>query len=173
MLYTPRTTLEYAKKLFRVDLADGRNRNGWVRIDARPNNPDISDSLGKERVKFHESMRFENRYQDNLKILNGFVNECKDRHIEVVFVVPPVLSTYSKYTNPRINQMNKNAILELCQKYDCQYFDYFRDNRFAIGDFSDNDHLNYLGAEKFSKILNQDIESWSIKAGQSYKEPNH
>jgi alginate O-acetyltransferase complex protein AlgI len=29
--------------------------------------------------------------------------------------------------------------------------------RFTIEDFSDNDHMNFLGAARFSKILNQDL----------------
>ena len=31
------------------------------------------------------------------------------------------------------------------------------DKRFSINDFMDNDHLNSLGAEKLSKILNDVI----------------
>lgn len=159
MLYTPRRTLEYAKKLFRIDLSEGLNRNGWVPIDAIQNNPNLSDILGRERVKLHESIRSESRYQDNLKIINNFVYELGKRHIKVFFVIAPVPSTYSKYTNPKIREMNEHAILELSRKYNCQFLNYFTDKRFTMEDFGDNDHLNYVGAGKFSKILNDDIVS--------------
>jgi hypothetical protein len=48
---------------------------------------------------------------------------------------------------------------DLCLKYNAEYFDYFKDSRFTKGDFYDNDHLNYIGAGKFSRILDQDIVS--------------
>ena len=159
MLYSPRASLEYAIKLFRVNLASGLQENGWVRVDGGRSGPGIGDSLGKERVTFHESLRCENRFGENIQILKDFINECKKRNIEVVFVALPVLSTYSKYTNPEVNQMTKSAIVDLCNGYDCKYYDYSSDNRFTMRDFFDNDHMNYLGAEKFSRILNDDIIS--------------
>jgi hypothetical protein len=159
MLYTPRRTLEYAEKLFRIDLSEGLDRNGWAPIDAIKNNPNISDIMSKERVKLHESIQSESKYQENLRIIDNFVCELRKRHIKVFFVIPPVPSTYSKYTNPKIREMNEQAILELCRKYNGRFFNYFTDKRFATEEFSDNDHLNSVGAEKFSKILNDDIIS--------------
>ena len=39
------------------------------------------------------------------------------------------------------------------------YFDYLKDPRFVADDFYDSNHLSDIGAEKFTKILNEDIKN--------------
>lgn len=159
MLYTPQTSLGYAKRFFNINLSENLSQNGWLKIDTISNNQNISEKSGKDRVEFHDKNRFVFRFKETTSMLENFVNECQKRKIDVVFITTPVLPTYYKYTNPVINQKNTNAINELCKKYDCKYFDYFRDGRFTNKDFNDNDHMNFIGAEKFSKILDTDIVS--------------
>ncbi|MEI6854180.1 MAG: hypothetical protein WCL06_15135, partial [Bacteroidota bacterium] len=60
---------------------------------------------------------------------------------------------------PEVLRKNNLAIDELCEEYDCKFFDYFSDRSFTFGDFNDNDHLNYKGAEKLSKMIDRDILS--------------
>ena len=38
------------------------------------------------------------------------------------------------------------------------YLDYLKDPRFIANDFFDSNHLSDIGAEKFTKILNEDIK---------------
>ena len=159
MLYTPQSTLEYAEHFFKIDLSNKLNRNGWLKIDTIPNNPNINEISGKERVEFHDKNRLAFRFNEIYSELEYFVQECKKRQIDVVFITTPVLPTYYKYTNPEINKKNSDAIQKLCKEYNCQYYDYFRDDRFTNRDFYNNDHMNFIGAEKFSKILNDDIIS--------------
>jgi hypothetical protein len=79
--------------------------------------------------------------------------------VEVVFITTPVLPTYYKFIDREIERKNTLAINGLCNKYSCKYFNYFRDDRFTEKDFYDNDHLNFIGAEKFSGIINDEIIS--------------
>lgn len=157
MLYTPLETLKYAFHFFNIDLSKGLRPNGWLALDTLSNNQNISEISGKNRVEFHDKTHFEYRFKEIFSTVDSFVYECRKRGIKVVFITTPVLPTYYNYTKPETNQVNTKAILELCQKYDCDYHDYFRDNRFTNRDFVDNDHMNFVGAEKFSKILNADI----------------
>jgi poly-D-alanine transfer protein DltD len=160
MLYKPYTAFgEFKNIMLHRNVPDlPMNTYGWSSIAPVKDNPNISDILGKERVAFHDTrIRHENRFDEVFETLDNLVKTLTNRKIRVIFVTTPVLSTYSKYTDSKINAVNKKAVLSLCQKYGCKYLDYFTDPRFTNDDFSDNDHLNCIGASKFSKILNKDI----------------
>ncbi len=74
-------------------------------------------------------------------------------------ITTPTYKTYYKFINPLTEEKNLETIKTICKKYDCAYHDYFRDSRFNLMDFSDNDHLNSNGAKKFTEIINKDIIS--------------
>jgi hypothetical protein len=159
MLYTPQEALGYAKHKFREKLPEKLNRYGWVKYDTIPDNKYINEKAGKERADFHTRLCQHNRYNEIYPKLEKFVSECKKRNLELVFISTPVMPAYYKNLDPQINARNLFAIQGLCNKYGYQYFDYTRDDRFSLREFVDNDHLNFLGSEKFSKILNEDIIS--------------
>jgi hypothetical protein len=159
MLYTPQEAVKYATHLFREDFSENLNRNGWLGYDTLQYNTFISDSAGKARVKFHDGLLWPSRYAEIYSSLETLVDECRKHKAEVVFITTPVLPTYYNHTNPEIEMKNASAIKELCNKYGCTYFDYYRDNRFTVKDFYDNDHLNFVGAAKFSRIIDADIVS--------------
>jgi hypothetical protein len=159
MMYTPYTTLHYAKKLYNVDLAEELTMSGWQKSDSISDFSDINDKSGKDRVEYHERIRNVSSFNSIISILSRFIEECNKREIKVVFITMPVLPTYYKYTNPLIDRENTETIKKFCFTYNLNFYDYFRDTRFAIEDFKDNDHLNSSGAEKLSKILNDDFIS--------------
>jgi hypothetical protein len=159
MLYGTQNALQYTAEGFHEDLAKDMNPNGWIKIDTIPNNPQISDLSGKKRVEFHDKIRHEKRFAENITLLENFITECKKRHVDVAFITPPVYETYYKYANPEVIKKNNDAINALCSNYGCRYFDYFSDRSFTLNEFNDNDHLNYKGAEKFSRIINHDVLS--------------
>jgi hypothetical protein len=157
LLYTPQRTMEYARNLFKENLPENLQPNGWLRMDTIHDNPNISEESGLERVNQHGAGLSKKRYDEVLALLDDFIKECKQRNIQVTFMTPPVYSTYYKYTKPEIIKINKQTIEYFSKKYDLPYYDYFKDSRFTKTDFYDNDHLNFRGAEKFSQILNNDI----------------
>jgi len=159
MLYGTQNALQYTAEGFHEDLAKDMNPNGWIRIDTIPNNPQISDESGKERVKFHDKIRHDYRIAENIALLENLISECKKRGVDVAFVTPPVYETYYKYTDPKVILRNNFEIERLCKKYGCKYYDYLNDRRFTFKEFNDNDHLNFIGAMKFSKLINTDVLS--------------
>jgi len=74
-----------------------------------------------------------------------------------LIVTAPVFSTYSKFADKGKLRLNDSIIRCICSKYGCKYFDYFTDKRFEKEDFLDNDHLNFIGAEKFSRMINEEV----------------
>jgi hypothetical protein len=49
------------------------------------------------------------------------------------------------------------AVRRICAKYNCNYYNYLNDSRFCVSDYADNDHLSFIGAGKYSRIINYEI----------------
>lgn len=156
-LFTPKTSLAYFKKGFRVNLADGYDTYGWLKKDTVDNCKNISDSLGIERTKFHKKQYVFERVEGNKRELEYLMSELLKRKVTPVLITPPVYATYYNNTDAEIDKKNAEIIKALCTKYNCMYYDYTKDTRFEKRDFFDNDHLNFVGAEKFSKIVDEEI----------------
>jgi hypothetical protein len=161
MLYTVDKTFEYIKQNFKVDLSENLNKNGWLKVDTTTSEKTISESTGNHEAEYNDKIIADgkNEFENIYKLLDNFVFECKKRKVKVVFITIPTYQTYYKFVNPDNVKKTNEAVSKLCKKYNCEYFDYFKDSRFTIKDFKNDDHLNFIGAEKFSKILNEDIVS--------------
>lgn len=131
--------------------------NGWNKVQSTGDSTEISDKSGEEKVKFHNSIIHRDHLSDNIRYLEPLLKKLNDRNIQVIFVIPPVYKTYSKYAHPSIMAENRRIISGLCKKFNGKLFDYFSDPRFTKEDFMNNDHLNWMGSKKFSLILDQDF----------------
>ena len=161
MLYTVDKTIEYLKKNFKVDLSENLNKNGWLKIDTLSSEKTVSDSTGKREAEYNDKIISDGKaeYDKIYSMLDNFVYECSKRNVEVVFFTVPAYKTYYDHINAENVKKSTDAVLSLCKKYNCKYYNYLEDQRFTITDFKNDDHLNFIGAEKFSKILNEDIVS--------------
>jgi hypothetical protein len=154
LLYTPETSLGYALQGFHVNLTDNYTENGWARM-IEPS--EISDINGYKRVQSHNSVYHAKRYESIKKEFDTLMTALQKRNITPILFTPPVTSFYTKYADQEKVKLMYSTISEFCDKYKCKYYDYLTDTRFLVSDFGDCDHLNTTGAEKFSKILNEDI----------------
>jgi hypothetical protein len=162
-LYSPNEAQSFAQKMFAVNLAEDVDNNGFFAIEAT-NYASIGDQSGKERVEIHHhSMRPEN-IAENIAILRNMITRLKARNVKVALITIPVLPTYSKFIfKSKYDEMQMN-IKKIVDEFGCQYFNYLYDRRFTDNDFLNNDHLNRLGAEKFSKIIAADFIDRYMKA---------
>jgi DltD protein len=158
LLYTPEVSLGYAVQFFHVDLTKDYYPNGWARMTTFS---DINDQTAYKLV--HYTLFNPERCGEIKATLDTFLSALKKRNITPVFITPPVTSYYYKYVSAQKLDSMHTTVSSLCNKYGCSYFNYFTDKRFLLTDFADCDHLNSSGAEKFSKILNNDI---LVKAGK-------
>ena len=79
---------------------------------------------------------------------------------KLVLLVTPMYKTYNNSTNPVVIREMKSFVASLRQKYpNIEYFDYSTDNRFVDEDFWDSSHLTDIGANKFSKIVKEEVLS--------------
>jgi hypothetical protein len=89
--------------------------------------------------------------------LMDFIQYLKSRNIiPVLFSSPTYQGFYSCLDKNMISQ-NQRDIDFLCKKYNLEYLDYANCSLFEMNDFFNCDHLNEKGAEKFSKILSNEL----------------
>ncbi len=102
-----------------------------------------------------------NRESVMLDVQKGYFEKildyCRDKNIKVMVVMPPLreneLKSYKEDYLEEFNEYINKSIGEVGI-----YFNFTYDERFNIDDFSDITHLNKEGADKFSKILWENIE---------------
>ena len=119
----------------------------------------INDTLqGFKRASLHNSILKNENYLDNVNYLDSLLKILIKKNIVPIIITTPVHYNYYKYLNKYYLNLNKNIITQLCLKFQCKYYNFMQDKRFEDMDFFNFDHLNYNGAEKFSKILNEIIK---------------
>jgi hypothetical protein len=155
-LYSPNEAQTFAQQKFEVNLAEQIDSSGFI-ITGSKDYSSISDQAGYERIEIHNRSMKPQNIAENIAILRNMITRLKARNIKVVIVTTPVLPTYSKYMiSSKYDEMQMN-IKKIVADFNCQYFNYLYDSRFNIGDFLNNDHLNRVGAEKFSRIMAADF----------------
>ena len=109
-------------------------------------------------VKRH-SVKTWDYYERNHSIMKKLAGFCKSRGIQLVLITTPCWHSYYERIKPE--QLSKMyELTNLFQKeYNLPYLNYLKDSRFCADDFFDSNHLSDVGAIKFTKILNKDIQS--------------
>lgn len=82
----------------------------------------------------------------------------QSKGIQLILVSPPHYWTYLDAVNTEQKAFLQKHIKRYHQKFTFQYVNLEDDKRFVDEDFFDDAHLTELGAEKFTKILNERIE---------------
>lgn len=95
--------------------------------------------------------------------VNDIVKFCRARKIDLILITTPTWKSYYENLPPKQYERMHQLIDSICTKNNLPYLDYLKDDRFGYDDFYDCDHLNNIGAEKFTKILNHDIRSLKNK----------
>lgn len=103
-------------------------------------------------------------YEQNIESVSAIIELCHAHHLCPVLITTPVtdvlneiyaqddgfFDTFYKFTS------------DLCEKYSgIRYFDYSHDKRFSQNHdfFADGDHLNNFGAEKFTRVLVDELKA--------------
>lgn len=153
-LYQPKQAFNLAINGFEDEAAKGILQNGYQPKFIQKS---INDSTGLKRVNIHNTENYSFRRAEIEQKLSDFVKKLRDKNIQVVFVTTPVFKTYSTFCDSSVIAKNTHFITNLCNKYSCKYLNFFKEDRFVIADFEDNDHLKNNGAKKLSKIINDTL----------------
>ncbi|BDB02539.1 chemotaxis protein [Clostridium botulinum] len=114
--------------------------------------------VGKLQAERDCNKNYPKTVEENKEIFKNYLKLLRDNNIKPIVVVFPASEYYTKYFSRRIEDEFHSIINEFEKEYDFQYIDYFRSDLFGDDDFTDVSHLNPKGAEKFTQILNEEIE---------------
>ena len=82
---------------------------------------------------------------------------CQQHQVRLVLITTPMWQGfYSKIGQRQLDIMHDLA-QQCVEQYGATYHDYMRDPRFQGTDFHDGDHLSRQGAEKFTRILKEEV----------------
>jgi hypothetical protein len=119
-------------------------------------------SVDLEKTSVTAAKRHENGSQDftsNLATLEELIETCRQDNIKVFILSMPLYKTYIKHLNPEKLAKTFNVTIQIANKYDnVEYLNFSSDPRFESLDFYDADHLNDLGAKKFTEILRDTLD---------------
>lgn len=125
---------------------------GWGTKFNSKNKKDLF-TTGKTSALRH-NMYNEKIFSENLNTLNSIISFADKNKIKVLLFTPPAYPTYVE--NLESKQLNQT--LDAAKKIDenhsnCTYVNLLTDTSFIEQDFYDADHLNEIGAEKLTNIL--------------------
>ena len=153
-LFTPKEAIRLASGGFLGAAEAEAKRN---QTPATITRGEVSENYGRLRVLGHESQMRQADLPANVAALERVCALLKRRNVSVVFITVPTHHTYYDQINVTSYQRMQETIKQITERSGVPYFNYLRDDRFTTEDFIDSDHLNKRGAEKFTRILNEDV----------------
>lgn len=132
--------------------------NGWYKNTERLNSENADTSSISELFRQNSAMA-DSVFPNQIIYLKTLLDAIRSRNANPIFISTPVHNSYLKRIDAAKKEINMRLIEELCRKYKCRYFDFSNDDRFVSGDFADTDHLNEIGSEKFTRIINLVLNS--------------
>jgi hypothetical protein len=158
-LYGLTDSVRYLKLGFHGNPVEHLADNGWLEtpFDKSHENKNISDERGKRRADYHTAGMSEANIPYNRNELLRAITLCKNANVVPVLITIPVYHTYRDHMDRNKYERMQENVHSVGIETGTKYFNYLDDQRFDIDDFSDNDHLNAPGAEKFSKIVDQEV----------------
>ncbi|MFN8240013.1 MAG: hypothetical protein U0X39_04580, partial [Bacteroidales bacterium] len=120
--------------------------------------PKDLEKRGEEAAKRHARIKNDSNYNENLGYLNNIIEIAGGKNVQVILLMTPSFSSYT--ANLDHDQLEKTIVTftGLQRKYENVIFlDMTDDKRFTEEDFWDGDHLDEIGAEKLTRILDDTL----------------
>ena len=137
---------------------------GGGRLDTRPlgervlhPGPDHVRTSAPVAFGRHDKMMSPEFFPANKARLGALLGWLQARGISVVFVTLPVSPGYLALERPGSRERTRAALDGFRRKFGVAWHDYSGDPRFIEDDFWDADHLNFQGADKFSRLLGDEV----------------
>ncbi|RFS19450.1 DUF1574 domain-containing protein [Chitinophaga silvatica] len=135
---------------------------GWGTSYQSKNSRDLEET-GLEAAKRHTVKNLSDKdnvaiYNENIAMLDKIITLAKKKDVKVVFYTPPAYISYIQKLNDEQLTKTISTIEKLTEKHNNTiYLNFLKDSSFIKSDFYDADHLNEIGAEKFTKMLDSII----------------
>ncbi|QIY92253.1 hypothetical protein [Chryseobacterium gallinarum] len=110
-------------------------------------------------IKSKHSIQY---YKENTEAIKNFISYAKEKKINILFVSTPVTKYYLNLTkNEQLYSTFSFLKKQIENNTNCHYFNLMNDPEFSEGYFYDADHLNDLGAKKFTIKIDNLIQKIS------------
>ena len=156
LAYGWKDDLNFIYTNFSSNMTKYMHENGWREIGSQELiDSKETDRAGRQSIEYAEVMLMDERnIPFNMQLLSSFIEKCIEGKVKVILYTPPTFHNYYDHINPIKYQKIQTEISRLTEKYHLEYFDFLKDSRFSASDFYSIDHVNDLGAEKLSRIMN-------------------
>lgn len=89
------------------------------------------------------------RYKENLKNLENIISIANKKNCKVIFITIPCYPTYLDNLNKKQLELMYQSMDSIKDNKNIFYYDFLEDARnYTLQDFSNGDHLSYIGAQK-------------------------
>jgi hypothetical protein len=136
-------------------------KTGWSRRTDSMVTENI-DSFGERLTQTHTRNMSESVFENNVVYLDKLLRELTKRKLTPVFVSTPVFYSYSNRMDPQKIKTTEGVITGFCSKYHCRYINFLSNSDFKLSDFADPAHLNFRGAEKLTRLINDKLLSQTL-----------
>ena len=160
-LYDFKTIINYALQGFYhvpTPYIDNIEPTGWERGYFEYSHEILNDEAAKMEI-FHrlKYVKFKLN-KKKLKCINNLKNELDKRDITLMFIQLPLSKYFLKYMPEKLITENYKILDSISCSTGIPYYNFHCDTNYTDKDFRDVNHLNYIGAEKFSKTLSKIID---------------
>jgi hypothetical protein len=138
----------YIKKKSAITCSD----LGWG-ISYSSKNPQDLVETGKEAAARHTIKDYKD-FKENVSDLESIIEFGQRHNVKIVLFTPPAFETYVRNLNKEQLEKTIQAAEDISQKYDnCIYYNFLENKSFSESDFYDADHVNEIGAEKLTNLI--------------------
>lgn len=134
------------------------DERGWHDVPGEVRADDWDDVVKAKGLVKVQTGSFDN-VELNYSYLKEMTEFCHKRNIRLTLVTIPTSKVYNRLLDSLRVKTTYAQVSRIQKEFGLVYLDYREDNRFTSDDFADANHLNPLGAEKFTKILMNDINA--------------
>ena len=154
LLYRNKEVFRFIASGFNINLCPNLRDNGFAATD---DFAPITPEAGEARIEIHHHDMHEPRLKQNVVYLEQLFTALKARGVRIAIVSVPIHHDYSDLIEREPYDRMQAAIHGLQAKFGATYHDYMFDGRFDTPDYANVDHLNEAGAERFSRILREEV----------------
>ena len=159
--YTPYESLKIFLSGFKTNLTKGFQPNGYLLVPANEQGS-LSDENAMARATAHTAGLKESNKQKSTEALGQIIQMLAQKNISLWLVTPPLMKNYKSNLNEKWLSENQNLLDSMIKKNTSKIFVVSPETMnypvFAESDFSDVNHLNEQGAQKFTHYIDSLIK---------------
>jgi hypothetical protein len=119
------------------------------------------EESARQAMPIRESSMFPENIPGNVALLEKLTVYLRAHHIRLILLSVPVTPEFQSVLHRDAYARMQDTVSVFAATHGLHYANYMTDDRFRPADFRDSNHLNYRGAEKFSRIVARELLSIS------------